>query len=306
MFLREKSTLENLYFIDNHTHGAFGINFNFASYSETKFLLKELYKKNIRGICPTLVGDKAQNIQKQLALFKKIKNEQMSEIQDESLILGVHLEGTFLSPQKPGIQDKTFFKTPSVKNFKELVQDYTDIIKIVTLAPEEDIDLIDYLNEINIKTQAGHTLGENLKNCRAATHQFNAMPQIHHRNPSITLEALNRDDVYCEIIADLVHCSFDILKLFLKVKPKDKVLFISDSLPCANYNNDIIFCNKKINPSGKDDNGTIAGSNKTLDEICKNLISQKLLNREDIENFAFLNQIKYFNLKTSEIDILNR
>ena len=291
--------------IDNHTHGAFGINYNEANYDEIKFVLSELYKRNIKGICPTLVGDDDNKIYNQLKIFKKIRNEQLKKINAEALVLGVHLEGTFLSPNKSGIQDKNVFKKPTQENFKTLVSDCEDIIKIVTIAPEEDINLIDYLNEKNIKTQAGHTIGESLKSCVATTHHFNAMNSIHHRNKSIALEGLIRDDIYCEIIPDLIHTNIDILKLVLKTKPKDKIIFISDSLPSANYDKDIIFCNKKINKFGKDENDTLAGSNKTLDVICNNLIENKILAREDIIQMGFKNQIKYLNLSKEEIDILN-
>jgi len=307
MFLKGKSKLpENLYFIDNHTHGAYGINFNYANYNEIKFLLKELYKRNIKGICPTLVGETNENIQKQLQLFKKIKQEQLNNIQNECLILGVHLEGSFLSPQKAGIQDKTVFLKPTIENFKNLVGNFEDIIKIITIAPEEDINLINYLNEKNIKTQAGHTIGDNLKGCIATTHHFNAMNSIHHRNSSIALSGLIQDEIYIEGIFDLIHLSKDIIKLILKTKPKNRIILISDSLPCAHSNKDIIFCNKKINQQGKDINGTLAGSNKTLDEICYELINQKILDTKDIAIMAFKNQIEYLNLSNEEINILNR
>lgn len=296
----------NISLIDNHIHGSFGINFNNASYDDIKFVLAELFKRNIKGICPTLVGDSDENIQKQLYLFKKIKEEQLENCNFEALILGVHLEGTFLSPNKSGIQDKSVFKKPTVENFKSLVGEFEDIVKIVTIAPEEDVDLINYLKEKNIKPQAGHSVGENLKECLATTHHFNAMPQIHHRNGSITLEGLIRDDVYCEIIPDLIHSSLDSLKLFFKAKPKEKALLVSDSLPSSNYDKDIIFCNKKINFEGKDEKGTLAGSNKTLDEIAKNLIEKEILSREDIIQMGFKNQIEYLNLNEIEINILNR
>ena len=298
--------MENLKYIDNHTHGSFGINFNYANYDEVKYLLKKLYQKNIRGICPTLVGDEALNIQKQLSIFKKIKEEQLKKIEDETLVLGVHLEGSFLSPNKSGIQDKKVFLKPSIENFKNLVGDFEDVVKIVTIAPEEDIDLIDYLNSKNIKTQAGHTVGDDLKNCIATTHHFNAMKGIHHRLNSIALSALVNDNIYCEIIADLIHTNLDIIKLMFKVKPIDKILLISDSLPSSNYDKDIIFCGKKINKYGKDENNTLAGSNKTIDEICSNLLNNNILTKEQIEKSAFLNQIEYLNLKTKEVDILNR
>lgn len=305
MLFKGKSKLD-LKFIDIHTHGSFGVNFNQAEYNEIKFVLKELYKRNIKGICPTLVGDSKKNIQKQLSIFQKIKKEQLESIKDESFIIGAHLEGSFLSPYKPGIQDKNVFLKPNIKNFKELVGDFEEIVKIVTIAPEEDIDLIDYLNNKNIITQAGHTIGNNLKNTKGVTHIFNAMNPIHHRNPSIALSALVDDDIYCEIIGDLIHTNKEILSLILKSKPKNKILLISDSLPSSNYDDSIIFCNKKIDKFGKDEKGTLAGSNKTLDEICHNLIKNKIMTEEQINLSAFENQINYLEIRTSEVDILNR
>ncbi len=298
--------MNNISYIDNHIHGSFGINFNYASYEEIKFVLKNLFKRNIKGICPTLVGETPENIQKQLYLFQKIQKEQLKNLTNETYIIGVHLEGTFLNTQKAGIQDKSTFLKPNIKNFKKIVGEFENIIKIVTIAPENDINLIDYLNEKNIKTQAGHSIGKYLKNCKATTHHFNAMNPIHHRNNSICLEGLIKNEIYCEIIADLIHISEDTLKLCFKVKPKNKILLISDSLPSSNSKKDIVFCNKKINKEGKDETGTLAGSNKTLDEICKKLLKKNLLNEKEIRQMAFSNQIKYLNLKSREIDILNQ
>ena len=298
--------MENIYFIDNHIHGSYGINFNFASYEEIRFLLKEFYKRNIRGICPTLVGDKKENIIRQLSIFKQIQNEQRNEIKDECYIIGVHLEGTFLSKDKAGIQDKSTFLAPTITNFKSITEGFEDVVKIVTIAPEDDVDLIDYLNEKNILTQAGHTVGSDIKSCKATTHHFNAMNPIHHRNPSVALSGLVRDDIYIEVIADLVHLSSDILKLIYKAKPLDKILLVSDSLPSSNSDSDIIFCNKKINKFGCDETGTLAGSNMTLDTIAKNLAQKNIFKVDEIKQMVFDNQIKYLNLKDIEIDILKR
>ena len=302
----KSKNLENLHFIDNHIHGSFGINFNFATYNEIKFVLKELYKRGIRGICPTLVGDKHENILRQLSIFKQIQDEQKQNINNECYLIGAHLEGTFLSKNKAGIQDKTTFLAPEIGNFKAVVGDFENIVKIVTIAPEDDINLIDYLNEKNIITQAGHTVGVDIKNCKGTTHHFNAMNPVHHRNPSIALEALIRDDIYIEVIADLIHLSENILKLIIKSKPLDKILLVSDSLPSSNSEKDIIFCGKKINKNGCDDTGTLAGSNKTLDTIAENLMKKNILAPKDIRQTVFDNQINYLNLNNEEIDILKR
>ena len=256
-------------------------------------------------------------LENHLSIDKKINREefenyinkrmyQLKNIENETFVIGIHLEGSFLSPHKAGIQDNTNFLTPSIKNFKELTGDFENIIKIVTIAPEEDVDLIDYLNEKNIIPQAGHTIGAALKNTKGVTHIFNAMNPIHHRNPSIALEALVRDDIYCEVIGDLIHLSKNILTLILKSKPKKRIMLVSDSLPLSNYDNDIIFCNKKIDKFAKDEKGTLAGSNKTLDEICHNLIKNNIMTQDEIELFAFKNQIDYLDIKAREIDILNK
>ena len=297
--------MKKLFFIDNHTHGCYGVNFNYASYDEMKYVLSELFKRGIVGICPALVGENVESIRKQLKLFKEIKDNQLLKPEKEAFIIGAHLEGTFLSPKKPGIQDISTFLKPNIENFKKISQDFEDIIKIVTIAPEEDMGLIDYLNSRNINTQAGHSLGDDIKNCIATTHHFNAMPSIHHRNPTIALSGLINNNIYIEAIADLVHLSKDILNLIFKIKPKNKILLISDSLPCAHAEGDIIFCNKKINSLGLDDKGTLAGSNKTLDEICLNLIEKNILNDDDIEQMAFYNQIEYLKLSGAEITRLN-
>jgi len=304
--LNKIKKFDDLRFIDIHTHGSFGVNFNYGSCDEIKFVLRELFKRNIKGICPTLVGDSSQNIRRQLEIFKKIKKEQLVSLTDETFIIGVHLEGSFLSPNKAGIQDKSVFMEPSVKNFKELTGEFEDIVKIVTIAPEDDIDLINYLNSKNIKTQAGHTIGTNLKNVKALTHIFNAMNSIHHRTPSILLSGLINDEIYVEVIADLFHLSLETIKLIKKVKPIEKIMLISDSLPSSNYDKSVIFCGKKLDKSGKDENGTIAGSNKTLDVICKNLFEKNIFSLDEINLAAFYNQIAYLNIGINEIDILNR
>lgn len=297
--------MNNLKFIDIHTHGAFGVDFNNATYEQIKFLLRKLFEKNIKAICPTLVGDNPLKLQKQLEIFKKIKQEQLKNKDKEAFLIGAHLEGTFLSPEKSGIQDKTNFLKPTIENFKLITKDYSDIVKIVTIAPEEDIDLIDYLLNKNIVPQAGHCVGGEMKNCLGVTHIFNAMPQIHHRINSVALKALVDDKKYCELIADLKHCSLSIIKLVLKAKPIDKILLISDSLPVSNFDNEIVFCNKKINTQGRDDFGNLAGSILTLDEICLNLLKNNILSESEILKMAFYNQIQYLKLDNTEIDVLN-
>ena len=268
--------------IEQHFHGAYGVDFNKASVSEVLDLACEIKKEGVGGIFPTFVTDSAENIKKQIRIIKEasLKNKEGAEI------LGVHLEGIFLNPEKKGIHNPKHFLEPTVDNFK-LVED--DFIKIVTLAPELCKDnLIKYLHSKGIKVQAGHCAGADLTDCDGVTHMFNAMSGISHREKSTALSALVNDEIYSEIIADGVHVSDDALKLLFKAKPSDKVILISDSLPCAHSNlKEFVFADEKVYYDGQkatSKDGTLAGSSKLLPDIIKILASKGLFNPQFIEN----------------------
>ena len=206
-------------------------------------------------------------------------------------ILGVHLEGVFLNPEKKGIHNPEHFLVPNVDNYK-LIED--DFIKIVTLAPELDDGLIDYLNTKGVKVQAGHCVGGNLTGCSGTTHTFNAMSGISHRGKSTSLSALIDDNLYSEIIADGVHVSDDALKLFFKAKPANKVLLVSDCLPCTKSSlKEFVFADETVYYDGfkaTSKEGTIAGSTMLLPDIIKRLNSIGLFNPEFINNpYAYHN-----------------
>lgn len=271
--------------IEQHFHGCFGIDFNKASVDDILFLSKEIIKYGIGGIFPTIVTDNINNIKNAIATIKKAQKLQSPNM---AKILGVHLEGVFLNPQKKGIHNCEHFLKPSIENFK-LVED--EIIKIVTIAPElADTDLFEYLQNKNTKIQAGHCLGAELSHCTGVTHLFNAMDGISHRGQSTALSALTNDNIYTEIIADGIHVSDEALKLVFKSKPTDKIILISDCLPCTKSNNEkteFIFADEKIFYDGQratSKNGTLAGSTQLLPNIIKRLHSINLFNPQYINN----------------------
>lgn len=221
--------------IEQHFHGAFGVDFNTASVEDILYLSKEIKKYGIGGIFPTLVTDTVENIKRQIGIIKSAAERQTS---DTAKIFGIHLEGIFLNPEKKGIHDEKLFLEPTIENYRQLEDDF---IKVVTIAPEMcDRSLIKYLNSKGIKVQAGHCTGGDLTGCTGVTHLFNAMSGITHREKSTALSALTDDNIYTEIIADGVHVSDDALKLVFKAKPVDKIILISDCLPCTK-----IFCHSE-------------------------------------------------------------
>ena len=262
--------------LEQHIHGAFGVDFNTAEVNEILEVAEKLYQHGIVAFFPTLVTDSIENIRRQISIIKDAAAKCHR-------ILGIHLEGIFINPEKKGIHNTSHFMSLTVENFK-LIED--DFIKIVTLAPELDNGLINYLRTKGIKVQAGHCIGWG--NIDGTTHTFNAMSEIKHRTNSTTLSALINDNVYAEIIADGLHVSNDALKLFFRTKPSDKVILISDALPITASNiEETVFASSKITYDGqiaKSADGTIAGSTMLLDDIIKRLKELNLYKPEFKEN----------------------
>lgn len=278
--------MENYLILEQHIHGAFGVDFNSCNVDDILFVADKLYQRGIVAFFPTLVTDTIANINRQVSIIKEAAKK-------SHRILGIHLEGIFINPKKKGIHNPELLMSLTVENYK-LIED--DFIKIVTLAPELDEGLIEYLHSKSVKVQAGHCIGWG--NVDGVTHTYNAMSGINHRKHSTTLYALNNDDVYAEIIADGIHVNDDALKLFLKSKPNDKVLFISDALPITKSDiKETTFADSKIYYDGEKAtsiNGTIAGSTILLDEIFERLKKLNLFKPEYIET-----PWKYHNLDSN-------
>lgn len=273
--------------IEQHIHGAYGIDFNTCNIEELVFLADKLLQHGIGGFFPTLVTDSVENIKRQISIIKEASKK-------TSRILGIHLEGIFINPEKKGIHNPEHFMRLTVENYK-LIED--DFIKIVTLAPELDEGLMEYLHAKGVKVQAGHCVGWG--NVDGVTHTFNAMSGISHRESSTALSALINDEVCAEIIADGVHVSDEILRLFFKSKPADKIILISDALPIT-YSDikETVFADSKIYYDGEkatSSSGTIAGSIILLDGIIRRLGCLGLFNPEFIEN-----TYRYHNIQPTE------
>ena len=273
--------------IEQHFHGAFGVDFNTATTDEILFLAKKLKSLGIGYFFPTLVTDNIENIKRQITIIKQAAQSCPS-------ILGIHLEGIFINKDKKGIHNPKYFLPLTVENYKQIEDDF---IKIVTLAPELDEGLIDYLHKKNVKVQAGHCVGWG--NVDGVTHTFNAMSGISHRSTTTALKSLIDDNVYSEIIADGIHVNDDTLELFFRTKNEDKIILISDALPIT-YSDikETIFADSKIYYDGEkatSSDGTIAGSTKLLPDIIRRLIRKNMFKPQYIENVY-----KYHNITPTE------
>lgn len=285
--------------VEQHIHGAFGIDFMTCTLEEVLKTAQELAKCGVTAFFPTVMTDNLNKIKERIAVIKKasqIKSEKSAQI------AGIHLEGPFINPEKSGIHQKEYIQPLNVEIFKQIED---DIIKIVTLAPELDLkgEFITYLKKKNIKISIGHSLGSDLTKVNQVTHLYNAMAGFNHRTPSTVVSALFNDEIYTEIIADSKHVSDEVLKITFRQKPIEKLLLISDALPLAHSTKtEHIFAgqpifNKNGNLVSKD--GTIAGSSMLLCDIIKNIADKKLLTLKQAITAASVNQLKYHNIKNN-------
>lgn len=283
--------------VEQHIHGAFGYDFMNCSVEDFIVVSKKLALCGVTAYFPTIMTDDLDVIKNRISVVKQAMCRQDNDV---AQIVGVHLEGPFINPQKAGIHEVKYIQPLNVEIYK-LIED--EIIKIVTLAPELDNGLIDYLKSKNVKISAGHCVGTDLSGVGQVTHLYNAMGNFSHRGKSTVVEALVNDDICTEIIADSMHVDDEVLKITFKQKLIDKILLISDALPFAHSEKtQHVFAGQNIyNKNGKlvNEQGTFAGSSMLLCDIVKNLADKKLLKIEDALICASSNQLKYHNLNNN-------
>ena len=273
--------------IDLQINGALGIPFNDLNRDRAAKLpeiCRFLYKQGLDGFLPTLVTTSIKQIHRSLFfLANAIAHQQQNPDPHEAKILGIHLEGPFLHPDKRGAHPQQHLLPLNLDTLQQVLGNYTNIIKLVTLAPELDSsgETIKYLCDRQIIVSLGHSTA-NAEQTRMAiaqgatmvTHAFNAMPSLHHRDVGLLGEAILSDRVWCGLIADGVHVSPEMIKLLYRMKKQ--IFLVSDALaplglPDGNYPWDDrqITIKKGI---ARLPNGTLSGTTLPLINAVNNLI----------------------------------
>ena len=154
----------------------------------------------------------------------------------KGIFWGLHLEGPYLNALRKGAHPEKYIKKGTLSEVRKWVEYADGEIKMITIAPElQDRELMDYLDSQSIIISAGHTNATYdealtfLNNpVHAATHLYNAMPPIHHREPGI-IPAIFKIKPYASIVADGVHVSFPMIEL-AKRELGDKLFLITDAV----------------------------------------------------------------------------
>ncbi len=256
------------YLIDIHVHGAADYDTRTRRQDDILHLANIHGKHGTSALLATIYPGSIEVMRENMGTVRRAMSTQRSGAR----ILGVHLEGPFLNRERAGSLDGSSFADPSVEALKSLVEDYEDMIKIVTIAPELPgaLRVVEVCREKGFLVHMGHSdatfeQAEEGKRAGATgiTHVFNAMRGFHHREPGLAGFGLMDEDIYVEIIADMAHLHPQSLKMLFDMKQPDKIILISDSVKGPGWGNG------PIRGAG----GTLQGSGISLSAGVNNLVA---------------------------------
>jgi N-acetylglucosamine-6-phosphate deacetylase len=271
-------------FLDLQVNGAGGVLFNDTPTAAAALAIAAVARRaGTTGVLPTLMTD------------ERAKMRQACEAIVEAIarpaggVLGLHLEGPFLSPERPGVHAPLWMRAPDAADLRLLVEVAEQSLGargrlLLTLAPEcvDDRDLA-RLAAAGVVLAAGHTAAtiERTRQALAAgvrgfTHLFNAMPPMINRQPGPVAAALTDPDAWCSVIADGLHVHPALLQLLVQIKPRGKVVLVTDAMPPSGTEatSFTLFGRTILRQSGRlvTEDGTLAGADIDMAASVRNCV----------------------------------
>jgi N-acetylglucosamine-6-phosphate deacetylase len=275
-------------FVDIHMHGGAGLDVMRAATSELPHLNKFLTTHGVTGYFPTTVAaplDQTCGALERLA--EAIEAAQDSHPSNGNAVeahpLGIHLEGPFLSHLRRGVHPPEYLVTPTLEIFDRLWQAARGHVRMMTIAPELPgaLEVIAEAARRKVLVSIGHSDAV-LDVARAgvkagahhATHTFNAMRPLDHRDPGILAEVLTDKHITADIIVDGIHVAPEVVQLFLQAKGLDRAVLITDAMAATGMP-DGTYQLGPIQVEVKDGKctagGKLAGSVLTMDRAVRNV-----------------------------------
>lgn len=288
-------------FIDIHIHGANGFDTMEGSYQAVNEISKAVIKSGVTSFLPTTMSMPYADIKNALRNIRDV----MEKGTKGARVLGTHIEGPFLNKDYKGAQEESHIVSPDLS----LIKEYIDITKIITIAPELTgaENLIKYLVENDVTVSVGHSGASYEQVIKArdwglshATHLFNGMRGLHHREPGVVGAVFN-SDLSCELIADFIHIKPVVLEIVFKIKELDKLILVTDQMEAGSRGDGIYqLGGQKVtvkDGAARLASGALAGSVLTLDRAVKNIHSLGLLPLPQIIEMASYNPARLLGLE---------
>lgn len=284
---REQDILTSAFF-DVHTHGAMGHDVMSATPTDLREIQHFLARRGVAQYLPTTV---TASVDSTLHALESLANAIEAEPQPlQARPRGIHLEGPFLSHAKRGVHPEKFLQKPSIELFERFQQAARGHICLLTIAPELSgaTELIAYATSLGVRCSLGHTnaLASEARvgidaGATSATHTFNAMRALGHREPGVLGVVLDDQRLHAELICDGVHVAPELVRLWLRSKGVERAILVTDAMSAAGMPDgryklgelDVDVADGRAMLAGDLERGarTLAGSVLTMDRAVANL-----------------------------------
>ena len=274
-------------FVDVHIHGAGGHDVMEGDARALDRITSTVARHGTTSIVATTVTapveDTCRSLQGIAQYIRAHENAESDGLAAE--ILGIHLEGPFISKARRGVHPPDALAKPSVATLGKFIEAADGLVKIVTLAPELPgaLELIAAAVAAKIVAAMGHTDADYDQaraaihaGARHAVHMYNAMRPFAHRDPGVVGAILTDPEVTAEVIADLVHVAGPAIQVLIGAKGFDTVLLVSDGIaatgmPDGKYRLGNFEVSVKDGVA-RNSEGKLAGSTLTLDRALRNIV----------------------------------
>jgi N-acetylglucosamine-6-phosphate deacetylase len=309
-------------FIDGHVHGGGGAQCNTDDPDEVSAVAAFHARHGTTALLATTVSAPVSELATTLEAIARAQargggaggaGRAAGRAEDSAMgatILGVHLEGPFVSPSRPGAMDPASFLAPDAGVLASLLAVGPDLVAMMTLAPELPgaIGLVRELAGHGVVASLGHseataaqTMAAIGSGACAVTHTFNAMGPLHHREPGLVGVALDRPELSCELIADAVHVSGSALRLAHRSKGTAGIRLVTDAVSAAGmpdgaYRLGATAVRVRDGRAHLLAGDTLAGSTLTMDAAVRNAVRELRVELPDAVTMAAGNPARLLGL----------
>jgi N-acetylglucosamine-6-phosphate deacetylase len=227
-------------FFDIHIHGAAGHDVMEGTPSALQRVGAFLATKGVAHYLATTVTAPIDPTLRSLELLANaIESANVTQSATQAKLIGIHLEGPFISHAKRGVHPPADIQPPSIPLFEKFRQAARGHIRLITIAPEVPgaLDLIEYATKSGTQVSVGHsdaaaaqTRAAIAAGASSATHTFNAMRRLDHREPGIAAIVLDSPDLYAELICDGIHVAPEFVRLWLRAKSDTHAILVTDAI----------------------------------------------------------------------------
>jgi N-acetylglucosamine-6-phosphate deacetylase len=267
-------------FVDIHVHGALDYDTMDATPETLEVMSTFFASHGVTSFLPTTMTETGARIDAALDNIKLMMERGVPGAQ----ILGAHIEGPYLNVKRCGAQSPDLIRPARREEYGRWFE--LGIVRLMTIAPEiaDNAAMIDDALKAHVVLSIGHSDADYETACQCftrgvtqATHTFNGMRGLHHREPGTVGAVLTTDNVVAQVIADNVHVHPGVMKIIYKCKTADKLALITDAIEAVGLGDgtyrlgpqDIVVQNGQARLAG----GSLAGSTLTLDVAVRNIMA---------------------------------